>query len=44
MDVDDSTGDDHEISPHYYVLDIDIRVVEEKIWVRADYIRMFKFA
>jgi len=44
MEVDDSTADGHEISPRCYVLDIGIRGVEDKIWVRADYIRMFKFA
>ncbi|KAF8345320.1 hypothetical protein F5887DRAFT_885268 [Amanita rubescens] len=42
MEVDDSTAD--EISPRCYVLDIGIRGVEDKIWVRADYIRMFEFA
>jgi len=42
MEVDDSTAD--EISPRCYVLDICIRGVEDKIWVRADYIRMFEFA
>jgi hypothetical protein len=37
MEVDDSTDD--EIHPRCYVLDINIRgVEEEKIWVRADYI------
>ena len=44
MDVDDSTADGHDISPHSYVLDIGIRGVETEIWVRADYIRIFKFA
>ena len=33
--------DDHEISSRCYVLDIGIRGVEDKIWVR---IRMFEFA
>ena len=32
------------ISVRCYVLDIGIRGVEDKIWVRADYIRMFEFA
>ncbi|KAF8350326.1 hypothetical protein F5887DRAFT_944842 [Amanita rubescens] len=41
MEVDDSTAD---ISPRCYILDIGIRGVEDKIWVRADYIRMFEFA
>jgi hypothetical protein len=45
MEVDDSTADGHDISPRCYVLDIGIQGVEEgKIWVRADYIRMFEFA
>ena len=44
MEVDDSTADGHEISQRCYVLDIGIRGVEDKIWVRADYIRMFEFA
>ena len=42
MEIDDSTAED--IDPRCYVLDIDIRGVEDKIWIRADYIRMFKFA
>ena len=42
MEVDDSTADD--ISSRCYVLDIGIRGVEDKIWVRADYTRMFEFA
>ena len=41
MEVDDSTAD---ISPRCYILDIGIRGVEDKIWVRADYIRMIEFA
>ena len=45
VDVDDSIDNDHEIDPRCYVLDIGIRGVEvEKIWVRADYIRIFKYA
>jgi hypothetical protein len=36
--------DGDEISPRCYVLDIGIRGVEDKIWVRADYIRTFKYA
>ena len=44
MEVDDVTADGHEISPRCYVLDIGIRGVEDKIWIRADYIRMFEFA
>jgi hypothetical protein len=45
MEVDDSTADGNEINPRCYVLDIGIRGVEDgKIWVRADYIRMFEFA
>ena len=42
IEVDDSTAD--EISSRCYVLDIGIRGVEDKIWVRADYIRMVEFA
>ena len=43
VEIDDSTDD--EIHPGCYVLDINIRGVElKKIWVRADYIRMFKYA
>jgi hypothetical protein len=44
MEVEDSTADDHEISPRCYVLDIGIRGVEDKIWVRAEYIKMFEYA
>ena len=45
MEVDDSTAEGGDIIPGCYVLDIDIQgAVEDKIWVRADYIRMFKFA
>lgn len=44
VEVDDSTADGHEISPRCDVLDIGIRSVEHKIWVCADYIRMFEFA
>ena len=46
MEVDDSTADGNgdEINPHCYVLEIDIPGVEDKIWVRADYIRMFEYA
>ena len=34
-----------DILPDCHVLDIDIQGVQsDKIWVRADYIRMFKFA
>ena len=44
MEVDDLTADDHEISPRCYVLDTGVQGVEDMIWVRADYIRMFEFA
>jgi hypothetical protein len=44
MEVEDSTADDHEISPRCYVLDIGIRGLEDKIWVRAEYIKMFEYA
>jgi hypothetical protein len=44
MDVDGSAAEDDDIIPACYVLDISIRGVEDKIWVRADYIRLFKFA
>ena len=44
MEVDNSIADGDEISPRCYILDIGIRGAEDKIWVRADYIRMFKFA
>jgi len=45
MEVDNSTAEGGDIIPGCYVLDIDIQgAAEDKIWVRADYIRMFKFA
>jgi hypothetical protein len=44
MEVDDSTTEGTGINSRCCVLDIDIRGVEDKIWFRADYIRMFEFA
>ena len=45
MEVDDSTADGHDIGSRCYTLDIGIQGVERgKIWVRADYIRIFEFA
>ncbi|KAM6496569.1 hypothetical protein JOM56_007042 [Amanita muscaria] len=44
MEINDSTAEDDDIDPSCYVLDIDIQGIEDKIWVRAEYIRMFKFA
>lgn len=34
----------HDIGPRCYVLNVDIPGLEGKIWVRADYIRIFEFA
>jgi hypothetical protein len=39
-EIDDSTAQDDDTN----TLDIDIPGVEDKVWVRADYIRRFKFA
>ena len=44
VEVEDSTADDHDAGPRCYNLDIGIQGFEDKIWVRADYIRMFEFA
>ena len=38
----DADGDD--IGPHCYPEDIGIQGIEEKIWIRADYIRIFEYA
>ena len=44
MEIDGSTADDGDIDPGCYVLDIGTRGKEDKIWVRAEYARMFEFA
>ncbi|KIM91796.1 hypothetical protein PILCRDRAFT_58282 [Piloderma croceum F 1598] len=44
MEINDSTADDGDIDPGCYVLDIGTRGKEDKMWVRAEYIRMFEFA
>jgi hypothetical protein len=44
MEIDDSTPDDGDIDPGCYVLDIGTQGKEDKIWVRAEYTRMFEFA
>ena len=44
MEIDGSAAEDNDIIPGCHVLDISIRGAEEKIWVRADYIRIFEFA
>ena len=43
-DIVEVAADGHDISPRCYVLDIGIQGMEDKIWVRADYIRIFEFA
>ena len=44
MEIDDSAAEDDDIIPGCYVLDSGIRGAEGKIGVRADYIRIFRFA
>ena len=44
IEIDHSTAVEDDINAGCYILDIDIPGIKEKIWVRADYIRMFKFA
>ena len=44
IEIDHSTAVEDDINAGCYILDIDIPSIKEKIWVRADYIRMFKFA
>ena len=44
IEIDHSTAVEDDINAGCYILDIDIPSIKEKIWVHADYIRMFKFA
>jgi hypothetical protein len=44
IEIDDSTADDGDINLGCYILDIGTRGKEDKIWVCAEYTKMFEFS